>query len=160
VRSSNPEFGRAAVEGVRKWQFEPAARDGRKPALRLEVPIMFSANAPAVDKEASVEWGGVRTTRTPRLRESFRPIYPAKMQTAGIKSTVLVEFVVTKRGGVVDAKVIKVTTEPELGGESLREAQLQFGAAALSAVTQWKFLPGLSYGEAVEAEMQIPVSFP
>lgn len=159
VRSSAPEFGRAAVEGVRKWQFEPAARDGRKPALRLEVPIMFSANSTPVDKEASVSWSGVRTTRTPKLQVNVQPIYPAKMRAIGVQGSVLMDFVVTKQGAVVDAKVVKVTTEPQLGGDSLREAQLQFGAAALSAVTQWKFFPGLNYGEPVEAQMQLPVSF-
>lgn len=159
VRSSNPEFGRAAVEGVRKWQFEPAARDGRKPALRLEVPIMFSAYASDSDKNGASRMFGRTTTTTPKLRADMRPIYPTSMRMAGVEGTVTVGFVVKKDGSVVEAKVTKVTVEPALKGDRLREAQLEFGAAALSAVTQWRFYPGLNYGEPVDTQMQVPVVF-
>ena len=159
VRSSNPEFGRAAVEGVRKWQFEPAARDGRKPALRLEVPIMFSAYASDSDKNGASRMFGRTTTTTPKLRGDMRPIYPPSMRMAGVEGTVTVGFVVKKDGSVVEAKVAKVTVEPALQGARLREAQLEFGAAALSAVTQWRFYPGLNYGEPVDTQMQVPVVF-
>jgi TonB family protein len=158
VRSSNPEFGRAAVEGVRKWQFEPAAKDGRKPSLRLEVPIMFSANAPHSDKNSSTLISRYTNT-APKLRTEIPPIYPTEMQAKGVQGTVVVEFVVTKEGEVTEAKVANVTTLPELGGDDRREAHLKFGAAALSAVTQRKYFPGLSAGEPIEAQMTVPVEF-
>ena len=119
---------------------------------------MFSANARLPEKKPSV-WDSRYTNVAPRLRTEVPAIYPSKMQMAGVQGTVVVEFVVTKEGEVTEAKVANVTTLPELGGDDRREAHLQFGAAALSAVTQRKYFPGLSAGEPIEAQMTVPVEF-
>jgi TonB family protein len=157
VTFSRPEFGRAAVEGVRKWRFEPASKDGRKPFQRLEVPITFSVY---VNDEAAASGNPAHApTNSPKVRSEVRPIYPSRMKAAGVQGTVVVDFVVTKKGDVSEARVLSVTTSPELRGQALREAESQFGAAALSAVNQWKFQPGVSAGEPVDTQMQRPVSF-
>ena len=83
---------------------------------------------------------------------AVRPVYPSRMRAAGVQGTVVVDFVVTKKGDVSEARVLSVTTSPELGGQARREAESQFGAAAISAVNQWKFQP-------VETQMQRPVNF-
>jgi TonB family protein len=157
VTFSRPEFGRAAVEGVRKWRFEPASKDGRKPAQRLEVPITFSVYAN--DEAANSRIPAHAPTTSPKVRSEVRPVYPSRMRAAGVQGTVVVDFVVTKKGEVAEARVLLVTTSPELGGQARREAESQFGAAALSAVNQWKFQPGLSQGEPVDTQMQRPVNF-
>ena len=157
VTFSRPEFGRAAVEGVRKWRFEPASKDGRKSFQRLEVPITFSVY---VKDEAAASGNPAHApTTSPKVRSEVRPVYPSRMRAAGVQGTVVVDFVVTKKGDVAEARVLSVTTSPELGGQALREAESQFGAAALSAVNQWKFQPGVSAGEPVDTQMQRPVSF-
>jgi TonB family protein len=158
VTHSHLEFGLAAVEGVRKWQFEPASKDGRNPFVRLEVPITFSAYAKEPDPILA-STASSRTTTSPKVRSEVRPVYPSRMRAAGVQATVVIDFVVTKKGDVSEARVLSVSTSPELVGQALREAELQFGSAAISAVTQWKFHPAFSQGEPIDTQMQRPVSF-
>jgi TonB family protein len=42
VRSSHPEFAAAAVDGVRKWLFQPGQREGRTVPWQMEVPVIFN----------------------------------------------------------------------------------------------------------------------
>ena len=42
-RASDPGFERPAIDAVRQWRFEPATRGGRKVAVRMRIPIRFSA---------------------------------------------------------------------------------------------------------------------
>ncbi|MEM9446461.1 MAG: energy transducer TonB [Verrucomicrobiota bacterium] len=41
IKSDHPAFGKAAVDAVRKWKFEPGERDGKKVAMKMKVPISF-----------------------------------------------------------------------------------------------------------------------
>jgi protein TonB len=42
-RASDPGFERPALEAVRQWKFEPATRAGKKVAVKMRIPIRFSA---------------------------------------------------------------------------------------------------------------------
>jgi len=44
VRMTHEEFGAAAVDAVRRWQFKPGMKDGRAVATQLQVPIVFTLN--------------------------------------------------------------------------------------------------------------------
>jgi protein TonB len=44
ARSSNSEFEGPALEALKKWKFKPAERDGSAVALRVVIPIRFSAD--------------------------------------------------------------------------------------------------------------------
>jgi TonB family protein len=44
VRMTHEEFGAAAVDAVRRWQFRPGVKDGRPVATQLQVPIVFTLN--------------------------------------------------------------------------------------------------------------------
>jgi len=81
------------------------------------------------------------------------------MQMARIEATVMVDFIVTAEGVVAGPKVLKVATAQELKDEVEMEAHLEFGAAASTAVAQWKFEPGLKDGKPVATHMQVPVVF-
>ena len=41
VRTSDPRFNDAAMEGVAKWRFRPGFRGGRKVNTRMHVPLIF-----------------------------------------------------------------------------------------------------------------------
>jgi protein TonB len=43
ARSTNSEFEEPALEALKKWKFKPAERDGSIVALRVVIPIRFSA---------------------------------------------------------------------------------------------------------------------
>ena len=98
-------------------------------------------------------------TAIPKVRQQTRPIYPKKMRMAKIEATVTVDFIVTAEGVVAGPKVLKVATAQELKDEVEMEAHLEFGAAASTAVAQWKFEPGLKDGKPVATHMQVPVVF-
>ena len=74
------------------------------------------------------------------------PIHPYRLRKRGISGEVLVEFFVTKEGDVV-AATAKESTRPE------------FEAAAVAAISLWKFEPGIKNGVPVACRMQVPIQF-
>ena len=75
-----------------------------------------------------------------------RPVYPFEMRRAGITGEVVVGFIVDSTGAVRDAYAVRST-------------QREFDAAAVQAVTKWKFRPGRRGGRAVNTRMQVPIVF-
>lgn len=84
--------------------------------------------------------------RQPRAVSQARPQYPFEMRRAGVTGSVLVDFIVTKEGDVMNAYAIK-------------SSQREFEAAAVQAVSQWKFQAGQKGGSAVNTHMQVPIVF-
>lgn len=82
----------------------------------------------------------------PEARFQAKPQYPFEMRRAGISGEVLVEFIVDTRGDVQDAHAI-------------RSSQREFEAAAVQAVTKWKFKPGRKGGREVPTRMHVPIVF-
>ena len=74
------------------------------------------------------------------------PAYPEDLLHAGTPGDALVAVRITRTGVVVDPQLLSATT-PE------------FGEAALAAVRQWRFLPRVKDGEAVEAKVNMPFQF-
>lgn len=81
---------------------------------------------------------------TPKFQA--RPQYPFEMRRAGIAGDVVVEFIVDTNGDVQDAHAI-------------RSSQREFEAAAVSAVSKWKFKAGRKGGRDVPTRMQVPIVF-
>src|SRR5882724_7364177 len=75
-----------------------------------------------------------------------KPIYPFEMRRAGITGTVTVGFIVDSTGAVQNAYSVSST-------------QREFEAAAIQAVSKWKFKPGRKGGRAVATRMQVPIVF-
>lgn len=75
-----------------------------------------------------------------------RPQYPFEMRRAGINGEVVVDFIVDTAGTVQNAYAIRST-------------QREFEAAAVQAVSKWKFKPGRKGGRAVNTHMQVPIVF-
>lgn len=82
----------------------------------------------------------------PKLARAVQPRYPKEMLDAGITGTVLVRMVVDSEGRVRDAFPAK-SSRPE------------FEAAAVEAVKQWAFDPGVKGGRVVNTRMEQPISF-
>lgn len=82
----------------------------------------------------------------PQPRFQAKPNYPFEMRRAGITGDVLVGFIVDSNGDVREAYAIKST-------------QREFEAAAIQAVSKWKFKPGRKGGRAVNTKMQVPIVF-
>lgn len=82
----------------------------------------------------------------PRPKVRVQPQYPFEMRRAGITGEVLVEFIVDANGDVRNAFAV-------------RSSQREFEAAAVQAVSKWKFTPGKKGGRNVNTRMQQPISF-
>lgn len=82
----------------------------------------------------------------PKLISSVAPKYPAKLLANKIEGDVTVAFVVTKDGEVTQVRAVS-SDHPE------------FAAAAIEALKQWRYSPGLKSGRPVNTEMKQPVRF-
>jgi len=82
----------------------------------------------------------------PVPRIQGKPVYPFEMSRAGITGEVVVEFVVDVQGDVREAFAKKSTHR-------------EFEAAAIQAVSKWKFRPGKKGGKAVNTRMSVPMVF-
>lgn len=74
------------------------------------------------------------------------PDYPVSMRRDAINATVLVEFIVSSRGEVVNAFVVSST-------------HVAFEDPALHGVARWKFRPGLRGGRKVNTRIRVPILF-
>jgi protein TonB len=74
------------------------------------------------------------------------PQYPFDMRRTGTPGEVVVDFIVDARGAVQNAF-------------ALRSSQREFEAAAVLAVSKWKFRPGRKDGRDVATHMQVPIVF-
>lgn len=82
----------------------------------------------------------------PKMNRAVPPAYPAAMAKAGISGDVTVELVIDATGNVAQARVLG-SSRPE------------FEAAALKAVTQWKFDPGQKNGRMVNTRVTQKIEF-
>jgi protein TonB len=82
----------------------------------------------------------------PVLRHKVDPVYPFEMKRQGIGADVIVEFVCSASGEVMDPHIVKSTNHA-------------FDNAAIDAILKWRFRPGKKGGRAVGARMQQPFSF-
>jgi len=82
----------------------------------------------------------------PVAKFQARPQYPFEMRRAGIAGEVVVDFIVDTNGDVQNAYAI-------------RSSQREFEAAAVQAVSKWKFKAGRKGGRDVPTHMQVPIVF-
>lgn len=74
------------------------------------------------------------------------PVYPEKFAKTKTKGEANVKFRVNRKGDVVDP-VASSATDPA------------FGAAAVAALREWRFLPKVVAGRPVESEVEVPMTF-
>ena len=84
--------------------------------------------------------------QVPVAKFQARPQYPFEMRRSGVAGEVVVDFIVDTNGDVRNAY-------------SARSTQREFEAAAVQAVSKWKFRPGKRGGRAVNTHMQVPIVF-
>ena len=113
-----------------------------------------SANppAPAVPAAEERKFQGTRVydpselDRQPVPKFQARPQYPLGLRRAGVGGEAVVDFIVDPNGDVQKAYAIRSTHK-------------EFAAAAVAAVSQWKFRPGRKGGQNLPTHMQVPIVF-
>ena len=147
----------SALNAVKQWTFRPATLNGQAVDVFFNVTINFAAadsirgggaTTPALSSGAAggppFRVGGDVTP--PVVLNHVEPIYPAVARKARIAGTVIIEAVIDQTGVVKDVHVLK---------------PLPFGLteAALEAVRQWQFQPGMLDGKPVDVIFNLTVNF-
>ena len=82
----------------------------------------------------------------PRAVSQTRPRYPFDLRRSGVGGEVVVDFLVDQDGDVQNAYAFSATNPG-------------FEAAAVDAVSQWRFEPGRKNGAPVITHMRVPIIF-
>lgn len=139
----------AALKAINETQFTPGYKDGEPVKTEITIPVKFklkdaksktesAAIYKVTDEMASVV-GSVASI-------AQKVVYPDLAKRAGIEGKVIVQAVIDESGSVVSTEVL------ESVGSGCDEA-------AVKAITQTKFKPGIKDGKAVKSEVTIPVKF-
>jgi TonB family protein len=137
-------FVLAATTAVRRWRYESP----KQAPVSFFVRIAFSPadvstvvweceNRPPLPDGSS---GG--TLVAPKIIKQVSPIYPPRALAANVQGTVIVEATVGTDGTVTSARV-------------LRSVPL-LDQAALDAVRQWEFTPGMAFIVSVTVNFKLP----
>lgn len=150
LQAENQRLARqiAEVDGMRgdDGRFERLQQEAVALRGRLEQLAQAEAARAASRSAARNVYDISQLDRTPSPRFQSRPQYPVEMRQAGISGEVVVEFVVDRDGAVTNAF-------------ALRSSRPEFEAAAVAAVSSWKFRPGQKGGQDVDTRLQIPIVF-
>ncbi len=82
----------------------------------------------------------------PRPRRQMPPVFPPNALRMGLNGRVLLEFIITAEGRVINAKVIS-SSDPI------------FESYAIEAVRKWVFTPGEKDGKKVNTRTRVPIPF-
>jgi len=83
----------------------------------------------------------------PRVIRKIDPLYPFAAKRKGLMGSVMLRFIVTKEGRVVEVSVVK-SEPPEV-----------FDASALKAIVRWRFKPAIKDGKSVDVIIMAPLAF-
>ena len=175
LRSPDDRLAEAAIAAVRQARFRPGMQRGEPVRVRFAVPITFRLSGgddltrhEAMDRaigeaRAQVERARDRTAGPGEdgvynvaevqpeligglagLQEAI--VYPEDAYAERVEGQVVVQFVVNEEGGVVDPVV-------------LRSPDDRLAEAAIAAVRQARFRPGMQRGEPVRVRFAVPITF-
>jgi TonB family protein len=154
LESSDPRFSDAALDAIREWRFQPHADAARAGDAAPVVRFLFTTGSVSVVPLTASSGGVTRRAvradspielpnfshldQPPPLLQQATPEFPAALRSRVTRGTVVVKYFVDSTGRVRLPSVISAT-EPE------------FGAAALTAIRQWRYEPPRIDGKPVVA---------
>ena len=158
--ATDPRFADALRSALERWVFTPAEKAGQPVEASLSKRVVFTrpdsqggrgpqaalARIISAEKEGTLGTStGLDAPLTPIYRVS--PAYPAALKTSGgTAGQAEVVAVICRDGRVRLARAVSAT-DPE------------FGLAAVSAISDWVFMPPLRAGKPVDVKIRIPVKF-
>jgi TonB family protein len=151
----------AAVEAVKKWEYQPTVVDGKPALVSSWVAFRFRLDGPSVEilskSESSTPAAEPAKITGPRklrissgvaeanLIHKVDPQYPLMAQQAHIQGDVVMQCIIDKEGNVANLRAMS-------GHPVLIQA-------AIDAVKQWKYKGYRLNGEPVEVETTVTVKF-
>ena len=154
--SSDPAFAKAIVAMVEASDYEPGKRGKHTVMAPLIEHYQFTGES-SLDPEARRVLQALRAGTTgftsaselderPRAVRQQSPAYPRALKDDGLTGQAEIEFVVDHDGRVLFPRIVSATHE-------------DFGWAAATAVSQWRYQPPTSNGKRVDTIMRVPVLF-
>jgi TonB family protein len=163
------EFGRAAINAVRKWHFYPAIVKNRPVETTFTVHVHFNSvlrqtvtsfkvESPRPEKPPSAVAQAIAGSSgrvfsrydpgvvPPKQIYMFDPEYTEEARRAEESGSVILSFVVDADGRQRDISVA-CSSVPDLN------------QSAIDALKLWKFAPGIKNGEPVSVRMDVEMSF-
>lgn len=131
---------------IRILQQQVAEFEAKADDRRAFATARLRANRSSGPDSADADSADANFHVQPKVMTQVRPEYPAEMRATGTGGEVLVDVIVNKEGAVQNA----------FAASSSNKA---FEDAAVNAVSQWTFMPGLANGHAILTHMQIPIVF-
>jgi periplasmic protein TonB len=101
---------------------------------------------PGPFSENAIIYNPASLDAAPKARFQISPSYPYALKSAGISGEVVVEFVVDEQGRVRDPRIVSASHH-------------EFESPSLSAVSKWRFEPGMRKNVPVRFMMRVPLSF-
>lgn len=142
----------AFKSALKKWRFEPQARDGKLISFITRLAMTFANDQPSMHQtrvtDPSADPKVVRVApgvASGNLISKVAPIYPAEARSRGVQGTVVVHARIGRDGAVHDLKL--VSGPPELT------------EAAMDALRLWRYRPYTLNGQPVEVDTTISVNF-
>jgi TonB family protein len=143
--ASHPDFERALLSALQKWQFTPAQRFGKPVAIRSGFKYTFRAgrSGPAGREAYKIGDGGpvpeaqfptVRYDTSPKVTMATDTAYPFELLREGIEGKASVDVSINPEGNVQEVRVLEAS-RPE------------FGLALKAAMEGWRFEPARKDGQ-------------
>ena len=178
LRTENQGLARLAVEAAELRRDDAQFARLRDEAAALQARMRAEA-AEKATRAATPLTGEIydigRVDRTPAPKFQARPQYPVELRNLGIGGEAVVDFVVDAEGAVRNAKAIRSKVNPKEpsgtapfvvqgvgtpgGSGTIPNAAGLLEAAAVEAVSNWKFAPGEKGGRKVTTHLQSPIVF-
>ena len=142
VESTHPYLSTAALEAVRQWRFIPVRGEAVNPPVLVRIGFSFSGiiclqpfwhdysgRGTYASGKIPVKVPQRETmAQTPKALRQPMPTYPAALTGKAVEGSAAVKFYIDEEGHVRMPQVIEATN-PE------------FAAAAVAAVSQWRYEP-------------------
>jgi TonB family protein len=140
TRSLDTELDGEAIRAVKQWQFKPGTKDDRPVPVAVNIEVTFTLrDAPVVYKVGP----GVTA---PVAVKQVQPDYPEEARQARLQGSVAMDGVVETDGRITG---ILVT----------RSSDARFDRAAVKALSQWQFKPGMKDDTPVRVQVAIEMEF-
>lgn len=153
---SDREFALAMAAMAEASDFTPARKDNRAVMAPSAERYTFNGEA-SLDFEARRILTEIRQGQNnilplnalaerPAPVKQVTPIYPRAMKSDKQTGQAEIEFIINREGRVLFPRIVSASHE-------------DFGWAAATAVSQWRFQPPVKDGKKVDVRMRIPVIF-
>lgn len=122
-----------------------------KTSLLLRLALLSASSvlinfSNAAEPDGATVYSMTEVEQAPVAISQQPPRYPEKLKAAHVTGEAVVSFVVDKNGQTKEVC-------------SIRDTDTLFGEAAVAAVRQWRFNPGIKDGHPVACRVDVPIVF-